>query len=144
MDCSLPVSLKSMSSTAQPLTNLKYWPLRADMVLFLLLMPQRKKIFNVKHLAFPTRYYGGKEERTQEMWVQSLGQEDPLEEEMGTPLQYSCLENPKDRGACWAVVHGVSKSWTWRSTHTSFALKLGCSTLSKCLLLFCKIVLKAK
>ena len=82
------------------------------MVLFLLLMPQRKKIFNVKHLAFPTRYYGGKEERTQEMWVQSLGQEDPLEEEMGTPLQYSCLENPKDRGACWAVVHGVSKSRT--------------------------------
>ena len=30
----------------------------------------------------------------------------------GTPLQYSCLENPKDRGAWWAAVHGVSKSWT--------------------------------
>ena len=30
----------------------------------------------------------------------------------GTPLQYSCLENPMDRGAWWAPVHGVSKSQT--------------------------------
>ena len=30
----------------------------------------------------------------------------------GNPLQYSCLENPMDRGAWWAVVHGVAKSWT--------------------------------
>ena len=30
----------------------------------------------------------------------------------GTPLQYSCLENPMDRGAWWAAVHGVTKSWT--------------------------------
>ena len=29
----------------------------------------------------------------------------------GNPLQYSCLENPKDRGAWWATVHGVAKSW---------------------------------
>ena len=28
------------------------------------------------------------------------------------PLQYSCLENPMDRGAWWATVHGVTKSWT--------------------------------
>ena len=28
----------------------------------------------------------------------------------GTPLQYSCLENPMDEGAWWAVVHGVTKS----------------------------------
>ena len=33
------------------------------------------------------------------MWVQSLGQEDPLEEGIGNKLQYSCLENPMDRGA---------------------------------------------
>ena len=31
----------------------------------------------------------------------------------GNPLQYSCLENPVDRGAWWATVHGVTKSWTW-------------------------------
>ena len=36
---------------------------------------------------------------TQEMWVQSLGQEDPLDLEMASPLQYSCLENLMDRGA---------------------------------------------
>ena len=30
----------------------------------------------------------------------------------GNPLQYSCLGNPTDRGAWWATVHGVSKSWT--------------------------------
>ena len=30
----------------------------------------------------------------------------------GTPLQYSCLENSMERGAWWATVHGVVKSWT--------------------------------
>ena len=30
----------------------------------------------------------------------------------GNPLQNSCLENPVDRGAWWAVVHGVEKSQT--------------------------------
>ena len=32
--------------------------------------------------------------------------------ENGNPLQYSCLENPLDRGARWATVHGVAKSCT--------------------------------
>ena len=30
----------------------------------------------------------------------------------GNPLQYSCLENPMNRGAWWATVHGVAESWT--------------------------------
>ena len=30
----------------------------------------------------------------------------------GKLLQYSCLENSMDRGAGWAIVHGVAKSWT--------------------------------
>ena len=30
----------------------------------------------------------------------------------GNPLQYSCLENPKDGGAWWAAVYGVAQSWT--------------------------------
>ena len=30
----------------------------------------------------------------------------------GNPLQYSCLENPTDRGAWWATVHGVAESQT--------------------------------
>ena len=36
----------------------------------------------------------------------------------GTPLQYSCLENPIDGGALWAAVHGVSKSRTRLSEFT--------------------------
>ena len=36
----------------------------------------------------------------------------------GTPLMYSCLENAMDRGAWWAAVHGVAKSWTWLSNFT--------------------------
>ena len=36
----------------------------------------------------------------------------------GTPLQYSCLENPIDGGAWWATVHGVAKSRTWLSELT--------------------------
>ena len=48
----------------------------------------------------------------QETQVQALGWEDPLEEGMATPLQYSGLENPVGRGAWWARVHGVAKSWT--------------------------------
>ena len=36
----------------------------------------------------------------------------------GNPLQYPCLGNPKDRGACRATVRGVTKSWTWLNTHT--------------------------
>ena len=34
----------------------------------------------------------------------------------GTPLQCSCLENPTDRGAWWATVHGVTQSDTTEAT----------------------------
>ena len=44
------------------------------------------------------------------MQVQSLGQEDPWRR--AQELQFSCLENPKDRGAWQATVHGVAKTWT--------------------------------
>ena len=33
-------------------------------------------------------------------------------ERHGNPLQYSCLENPRDRGAWWATVHRVARSQT--------------------------------
>ena len=48
-------------------------------------------------------------QETQEAQVQSLDWED-TRGGYGSPLQYSCLENPMDRGAWWATVHGVTKS----------------------------------
>ena len=36
----------------------------------------------------------------------------------GTPLQYSCLENPMDGGAWWAAVHGVTEGQTRLSNYT--------------------------
>ena len=47
-----------------------------------------------------------------ETQVQSLGWEDPPGEGSGNPLQYSCLENPMDRGVWRATVRGAAKSWT--------------------------------
>ena len=43
----------------------------------------------------------------------------------GNPLQYSCLENPTDGGAWWAIVHGVAKSQTRLSDFT-FTFTLPC------------------
>ena len=42
-----------------------------------------------------------------------------LGEGNGKPPQYSCLENPMDRGAWYATVYGVAKSWTRLSDFTS-------------------------
>ena len=36
----------------------------------------------------------------------------------GNPLQYSCLENPRDGGAWWAAIYGVAQSWTRLSDFT--------------------------
>ena len=51
----------------------------------------------------------------QDPWVRSLGQEGSPGEGNGNPLQYSCLENPMDRGVWLAIVrtvHGVVKRRT--------------------------------
>ena len=48
----------------------------------------------------------------------------PSGEGNGTPLQYSCLENPMDRGAWWAAVQEVTKSWTWLSDFTNIREEL--------------------
>ena len=42
----------------------------------------------------------------------------PVGEGNGTPLQYSCLENPMDGGAWWAAVHGVAEGRTRLSDFT--------------------------
>ena len=43
-------------------------------------------------------------------WATSLS---CIGEGNGNPLQYSCLENPKDGGAWWAAIYGVAQSQTW-------------------------------
>ena len=43
----------------------------------------------------------------------------------GTPLQYSCLENPTERGPWWAAVHGIEKSQTRLSSFT-FTFHFSC------------------
>ena len=40
----------------------------------------------------------------------------------GNKLQYSCLENLMNRGAWWATIHGVTKSWTQLSKHAHYLL----------------------
>ena len=58
------------------------------------------------------------------MWVWSLGREDPLEEEMATCSGILCLENPMDRGAWRAIVHGsqrVGHNWSnWACKHSQW------------------------
>ena len=53
------------------------------------------------------------------MQFQFLDQEDILEEGNSNPLQYSCLENPMDRGAWGATVHGVAKPVTTERLNTA-------------------------
>ena len=63
-------------------------------------------------------------QEVQETQVRSLGWEDPWEEEKGNPPQYSCLENPMERGA-WQATQ--SKGWQrarddWANGHTGGVL----------------------
>ena len=44
-------------------------------------------------------------------WISGLGRFPG--EGNGNPLQYSCLDNPMDRGPWWATVHGIAESRTW-------------------------------
>ena len=62
-------------------------------------------------------------QKMQETRVRSLGWEDPPGGGRGNPLQYSWCENPKDRGAWQAMVHGVTKSRTQLKQLSSHARK---------------------
>ena len=53
----------------------------------------------------------------------------------GNPLQCSCLENPRDRGAWWAAVYGVAQSLTWLKRLSSNS-----SSLSWSVFLLCRLV----
>ena len=83
--------------------------------------PSEKKLPIQKCLRDSTGFPGGasgkepacqcRRHKVRQVW--SLGWEDPLEEGFGNSFQYSCLENPMDRGAWRATVHGIAKSRTW-------------------------------
>ena len=62
-----------------------------------MILPHRQEIINIHNLVFIIQIYG---------------------EGNGTPLQYSCLENPMDGGAWWAAVHGVAEGRTQLSNFT--------------------------
>ena len=68
----------------------------------------------------------------------------------GTPLQYSCLENPMDGAAWWTAVHGVAKSptrlsdFTFTFFHGQNALLLSNPLDFLTVLIFIKFMLKAK
>ena len=57
----------------------------------------------------------------------------------GTPLQYSCLENPMDGGAWWAAIYGVAQSRTWlkRLSSSSSSSSSNTEHLFVCLLIVC-------
>ena len=69
----------------------------------------------------------------QETWVRSLGWEDVLEEDMATHFSILAWRIPMDRGAWWAMVHGVAKSWTRLSdqahSHKRSSRALRCDTI---------------
>ena len=58
-------------------------------------------------------------QETQDIWVRSFGQEDPLEEEMATHSSILVLGNHMDRGAWQATVHGVTESQAQISEQTT-------------------------
>ena len=71
-----------------------------------------RKLSSLGSLCFP----GGSESKESTCNAGDLGlipwSGRSLGEGNGTPLQYSCLENPMDRGAWWATVHGVTENQT--------------------------------
>ena len=65
-----------------------------------------------------------------ETWVRSLGGED-LEKEMATPLQYSCLENPRDGGAWQAQSMGSQRvGHDWVTLHSKKIRPLSVNSLA--------------
>ena len=63
----------------------------------------------IYRLGFPGGSVSKNPPAIQETRIWSLHWEDPVEKEMVIPLQYSCLENPLDKGAWQATAHRVTK-----------------------------------
>ena len=65
-------------------------------------------------------------ERLQQPWNKELSMLSCIGEGNGNPLQWSCLENPRDGGAWWAAVYGVTQSQT-RLKRLHFHFSLSCT-----------------
>ena len=87
----------------------KRWLIREKTLMPERLKQREKGMAEDKMVRWPHRLNGHE-------FKQTLG--DSSGEGNGNPLQYSCLENPMERGAWKAAVHGVAKSWTWLSDFT--------------------------
>ena len=101
-------------------SNLHFWDLLKKA--FYIFLNSRKTLIykNSKHLGLSRGFAGGsdgKEFAGNAGDVRHEGSILGLERSPGgghgNPFQYSCLENPMDRGAGQATVHGVTKSWAW-------------------------------
>ena len=88
-------------------------------------------LLSVNETPAPVRFPGGSEGKELAWNAGDLGSIAGLGrfpgEGHGNPLQYPCLENPMDRGAWWATVHGVAKSRTWLNDQV--ALFISCDDL---------------
>ena len=79
-------------------------------ILYLKKQKQMQQMW-LKVICFPGSSAGKESICMQETLVRFLGWKDPLEKDMATHcLQDSCLENPQDRRAWWATIHGVAES----------------------------------
>ena len=95
-----PQASRSECQTGLPVLYNSFSPAILHMVVYIWGLPGGSAVKNLPAI-----------QESQELWVQSLGQETP-EGGHGSPLQCSYLEYPMDRGAWWAIVHRVSKSRT--------------------------------
>ena len=67
------------------------------------------KSHHVQQWGYPSGSVAKNPPAKQEARVQSLGWEDPLEEEMATHFSILAERKPMDRGAWWATIHGITK-----------------------------------
>ena len=118
--------------------SLRYWTNkdtgRSNQLILSTRCWEKKTHFNVlgllEWLTCPPRWHGGKEsacnagDTREASSIPGLGR--CPGEGNSNPLQYSCLENPRDRGAWRAIVHGATKSWTQLSKWTQHNNKTTC------------------
>ena len=82
--------------------------------------------------------------RVRHDWATSLSSLSCIGEGNGNPLQYSCLENPRDRGAWWAAIYGVAQSRTQLKRLSSCIYAANSGLQNECWWFFLHIELKPR